>query len=356
MRGKRDIAIVAYGQLPSVRWQEEFEEPEMVNVVTQEALKSASLKIKDMDFICSGSCDYIGGIPFAFVSGLDGVGSSDPMNESHVEMDGAFALYEAWVHLQMGEAETALVYAFGKSSASNLRSTLTHQLDPYVLAPLGVDTISLAALQARLLLDTGRYKERDFLSVVAHNQRNALSNPLAQICAEQDIETLLQEEYIVSPLRRSDCAPISDGAAALILASGDRARQITQTPVWIRAMDHRIEPHLPGMRDLTRSVSTQTAAQKIGLRPDELDFAELHAPFSPQELILREALGLPDKVRINPSGGALVANPFIVTGLIRFIEAARRLQQGDGKKALAHTTNGQCLQHNLVALLEAENA
>ena len=352
----RDVAIVAYGQIPSVRWQESFEEPEMVNVVTQEALGHVGLGVTDMDFICSGSCDYIGGIPFAFVSALDGIGCSDPMNESHVEMDGAFALYEAWVHLLMGDAETALIYAFGKSSAGNLRTILTHQLDPYVLAPLGVDTISMAALQARLLLESGRYEERDFLSVVARSQRDALKNPFAQLCGEQDVEKLLEEDYIVSPLRRPDCAPISDGAAAVILAKGDRARELTKTPVWIRGMDHRIEPHLPGMRDLTQSVSTQQAAQKIALSPDTLDIAELHAPFSPQELILCDALKLPKTVRINPSGGALVANPFIVTGLIRFIEAARRLTTGEGKRAVVHATNGQCLQHNLLALLEVQDA
>ena len=84
-----------------------------------------------------------------------------------------------------------------------------------------------------------------------------------------------------------------------------------------------------------------------------IDIAELHAPFTHQELILRQALGLSESVSINPSGGALAANPVMVTGLIRIGEAAQRLIDGDAKTALAHATSGPCLQQNLVCLMRA---
>ena len=80
--------------------------------------------------------------------------------------------------------------------------------------------------------------------------------------------------------------------------------------------------------------------------------AELHAPFSHQELILCEALGLADGVKINPSGGALAANALMVAGLTRIGEAARRILDGEAKRALAHATSGPCLQQNLVCVLE----
>ncbi len=80
---------------------------------------------------------------------LDGVGAWPPISESHVEMDGAWALHEAWVKIQTGEADTALVYAYGKSSPGSVRDVLTRQLDPYYLAPLWPDSVALAALQAR---------------------------------------------------------------------------------------------------------------------------------------------------------------------------------------------------------------
>jgi len=63
-------------------------------------------------------------------------------------------------------------------------------------------------------------------------------------------------------------------------------------------------------------------------------------------------MGLGDGVRVNPPGGALAANSLMTAGLIRFGEAANRILCGDADRALAHTTNGVCLQHNLVAILE----
>ena len=76
-------------------------------------------------------------------------------------MDGAWALYEAWVRLQHGDVDSALVYAVGKSSMGDLKDVLCLQLDPYVLAPLWPDPISLAALQARAYLEkTGTDRAR----------------------------------------------------------------------------------------------------------------------------------------------------------------------------------------------------
>jgi acetyl-CoA acetyltransferase len=186
------------------------------------------------------------------------------------------------------------------------------------------------------------------------SRRDARQNPDAQLAGDFEVEKLLAAPYHVSPLRRHDCPPISDGAAAVVIAAGDAARRGRARPVWIRGIDHRIEPHQPGVRDLTRSPSTSLAARKAGVDPGRLDLAELHAPFTPQEGILREAIGLGEGVRINPSGGPLAANPMMVAGLARIGEAVRRLQAGDGERALAHATQGHCLQQNLVCVLEAD--
>jgi acetyl-CoA acetyltransferase len=80
--------------------------------------------------------------------------------------------------------------------------------------------------------------------------------------------------------------------------------------------------------------------------------AELHAPFSHQELILRRELGLGPEVTINPSGGALASNPMFTGGLIRIGEAARRIWSGEADRALGHATSGPALQQNLVCLME----
>jgi len=188
--------------------------------------------------------------------------------------------------------------------------------------------------------------------VVARSRRNAKSNPHAQLRGDVDAASLLSAPYYASPLRKHDCCPISDGAAAIVIAGAEIARKVAKRPAWIRGIDHRIESHDIGLRDLTRSPSTALAAERAGARAGRFDLAELHAPFSHQELILCEALGLGDGVKINPSGGALAANALMVAGLTRIGEAAQRILEGEARRALAHATSGPCLQQNLVCVLE----
>lgn len=346
-----DIAVVGFAQTPAERRAEGNEVQLLVPTVSA-ALAMAGLDRREIGFTCAGSCDYLTGGPFAFVQNLEAAGAWPPIEESHVEMDGAWALYEAWVRLQHGDIDTALVFGSGKSSPADPAALWPQQLDPYTLAPLGVDPVSLAALQARALIDRGIATERDFAEVVARSRRAALANPHAQVRGATDVEALLAEPYVRDPLRRHDLPPISDGAVAVVLARGDRARTLCARPAWIRGLDHRIEVHQPGMRDLTESPSTALAALRAGYEGEPLDVAELSVVFSPQEGILRRALALPEGTDVNPSGGPLAANPVMATGLVRIAEVAARILDGRADRGLAHATGGQLLQHNLVCLLE----
>ena len=163
----RDIAIVSFAQTKHVRAETDHNEVEMLMPVVREALDGAGIGMDRVGFTCSGSTDYLSGQAFSFVMTLDSVGPWPPISESHVEMDGAWALYEAWVKLQMGEVDVALVYAYGKSSPGSVREVLTRQLDPYFLAPLWPDSIALAGLQTRALLESGKAKEADLAEVAA---------------------------------------------------------------------------------------------------------------------------------------------------------------------------------------------
>jgi acetyl-CoA acetyltransferase len=346
----RDVAVVSFAQTATRRDQTR-NEVEMLLPVLREAMEPTGLTTHDIGFTCSGSSDYLAGQAFAFVSALDAVGPWPPIQESHVEMDGAWALYEAWVRLQHGDIDTALVYAFGKSSPGDVGRVLSLQLDPYVVGPLWPDAVSIAALQARAFLEAG-HDEKDLARVVARSRRNAVGNPHAQLSGEVDEAALLDEPLYADPLRMHDCPPISDGAAVVVLAAGDKARELSDRPAWIRGIDHRIDVQALGSRDLSTSTSTRLAGDKAGVA-GRADLAELHAPFSHQELILAEALGLDEgATAINPSGGALASNPVMVAGLVRIGEAARRLSAGEGERAVAHATSGPALQQNLVCVLE----
>ncbi|MGW7497350.1 thiolase domain-containing protein [Streptomyces luteogriseus] len=345
----REIAVVAFAQTVHRRTSDELSEVEMLMPVLHEVLDSTGLKTADIDFTCSGSSDYLAGRAFSFTLALDGVGAWPPISESHVEMDGAWALYEAWTKLLTGDADTALVYSYGKSSPGSVRDVLTRQLDPYYVAPLWPDSVALAALQAQTLIDAGDTDESALAAVASRNREAATTNPHAQLRGP-----VPQGDYVVHPLRTGDCPPIGDGAAAVILAAGGRARDLCDRPAWIRGIDHRIEAHGLGVRDLTDSPSTRLAAERAGAFERPVDTAELHAPFTAQEIVLRKALRLGEDVDVNPSGGALAANPIMAAGLIRIGEAAARIHRGTSDRALAHATSGPCLQQNLVAVLEGE--
>ncbi|HEU4431600.1 MAG TPA: thiolase domain-containing protein [Myxococcota bacterium] len=350
----RDVAVVGFTQSPSLRREPNRNEVEILVPVIAELKKSVGITNEELGFVCSGSSDYLAGQSFAFVAGLDAVGAWPPVSESHVEMDGAWALYEAWVKMQMGYADVALVYGFGKPSMGDLPLTMALQLDPYSMMPLWPDAISLAALQARLLLENGHVTEREMAERAVRDRRNAKSNPFAQLKGDFEVEKLLAEPFLSAPLRKHDCAPISDGASGIILAAGERAKQLCKRPAWITGIAHILEPMELGVRDLSRSRSTEIAAQKAGVWRDKVDAAELSAPFTHQEILVERALGLSSKTRVNPSGGALAGNPLMAVGLARIGEAAQQIWRGGADRTVAHATSGPCLQQNLVCVLEGK--
>ncbi|KAA0021954.1 thiolase domain-containing protein [Antrihabitans cavernicola] len=338
-----DIAVVGFAHAPHVRATTGTTNGvEMLVPCFQQLYDELGITKSDIGFWCSGSSDYLAGRAFSFISAVDAIGAVPPINESHVEMDAAWALYEAWIKILTGEVDTALVYGFGKSSAGNLSRTLAMQLDPYLVGPLWPDSLSMAGLQARAGIDAGKWTERDMAAVAALQQNSTL-------------DELLDQPFVADPLRAHDCAPITDGAAAIVLASGDRARELRERPAWITGMEHCIDSPNFGARDLTTSPSTTAAARTATRGDTAFDVAELHAPFTHQQLILTEAIGIGGDTTVNPSGGPLKGNPMFSAGLERIGQSARRIFDGSAGRVLAHATSGQLLQQNLVAVMEGRD-
>ena len=346
-----EVAVIGFAQSPVVRQGDTTTSGvEMLVPIFAEVLAATGLAKADIGFWCSGSSDYLAGRAFSFVQAVDAIGAVPPIMESHVEMDGAWALYEAWVKILAGEADVALAYGFGKSSAGQLRRVLALQLDPYLVAPLWPDSVTIAALQARLGIEAGRWSEKAMAQVAARSRADAAGNPQAQVAGEVAVADLLGQPYVADPLRAHDCASVGDGAAVVILAAGDRARELCPRPAWITGFEHRIDSGSLGGRDLTAAPSAASAGQAAGAAG--VDVAELHAPFTHQELLLRGELGLADETRISPSGGALCGNPMFAAGLARIGLAAREIIAGRADRALGHATSGPALQQNLVCVME----
>ncbi|MFM7684982.1 MAG: lipid-transfer protein [Actinomycetota bacterium] len=350
----RNVAIVGSAQRPFER-HTQLTTVELLAPVIREALANAGLARTEVGFWCHGSCDYMSGQPFSFVAAVDAIGAWPPIVESHVEGDGALALYEAWIKFQTGECDTALVFANGKTTAGPIDRILTLQMDPYTMAPLWPGASGVAAVQARACLDGGVITERAMAEVVARSIAAGIANPLVGWGEAATVDELLARPHSTAPLRAHDIGLPADGAVAVVLAADDVARRLSARPAWIRGIDHRIDTQRLGAHSLTESASAAIAAHHAGVAADRIDVAELHAPFSHQELLLTSAMGLdPSRTAINPSGGALPANPQMAAGLVRFAEAANRIHAGSADRAVAHSTSGPCLQQNLVAVLEGE--
>lgn len=350
----REVAVVGFAHAPHVRrTQGTTNGVEMLMPCFAELYEQLGITRSDIGFWCSGSSDYLAGRAFSFISAIDSIGAVPPINESHVEMDAAWALYEAYIKLLTGEVDTALVYGFGKSSAGTLRRVLAMQTDPYTVAPLWPDAVSMAGLQARIGLDSGTWTEEQMAQVALDTF--AVAERIDGEKGAATVAELLERPFFADPLRKHDIAPITDGAAAIVLAAGDRARELRERPAWISGFEHRIETPVLGARDLTTSPSTSVSANiALGGDTGSIDVAELYAPFTHQQLILTEAIGLTGATKINPSGGALAANPMFATGLERIGFAARHIFDGSAQRTLAHATSGPALQQNLVAVLEGK--
>ena len=353
MASGEEVAVVGFAHAPHVRRTDGTTNGvEMLMPCFKAIYDELGITKSDIGFWCSGSSDYLAGRAFSFISAIDSIGAVPPINESHVEMDAAWALYEAYIKILTGEVETALVYGFGKSSAGTLRRVLALQTDPYTVAPLWPDSVSIAGLQARLGLDSGAWTAEQMAQVAL----DAMSaTPRVDRLEGNSVEELLSQPYFADPLRRHDIAPITDGASAIVLAAGGRARELREHPAWITGIEHRIETPVLGARDLTTSPSTAASARAAtGGDTSSIEVAEIYAPFSHQQLILKEAIGLNGGTRINPSGGALAANPMFSTGLERIGFAARHIFDGSAQRVLAHATSGAALQQNLVAVMEGK--
>ena len=230
--------------------------------VVRAALAQCGVTRDDIDYQTAGSADYIDGRPFGFVAALDVMGTWPPRQDSHLEMDAAFAAYYAWVRMQAGECDSALVVGYGKVSEGEPERVLNLQLDPYYLAPLGLGPLSTSALQASAYMARSGASDRDLAEIAARNRAAGARNADAQLRSAASADELQRTPFAVTPLREGYIPPIGESAVCLLLAAEGKAEKMCKTPAWIHGVDQRAEMQTLGARDLSRSAGATMAAQK----------------------------------------------------------------------------------------------
>jgi len=190
--------------------------------------------------------------------------------------------------------------------------------------------------------------------VSVRNHNDALDNPYAHIQIKITVDDVLKSRIICYPVRLLDVCPSSDGATAIIFASEEKARRITDTPVWVKGVGYRGDEYWLGDSDKVlwdSAIEAARAAYKMAgiTNPlKQLDVAEVYNPFTFQELLYYECFGFCEKgeacklvedrvvfrggeLPCDPSGGVLCTNPIGASGMNRVAEAALQVQGKAGK-------------------------
>ena len=279
---------------------------------------------------------------------------------------GASAILNAYLAVASGLYDIALVVGAEKmrhlptSEATRAIASMTH---PEGERPHGVTMPSLAALLTRLYMKRYGLTREQLALVAVKNHRNALLNPYAHLRKEITVEDVLNSRVVAEPLRLFDCSPISDGAAALLLAPMERALEFTDKPAVIRGVGQAVDRVMITERDdpLTLKAvkeASRRALRRAALSIDDIDVVELHDAFTILEIVESEDLGLFEKGEggiaveegltaiegerpINPSGGLKArGHPLGATGVAQAVEITWQLRGEAGERQVRDAERG----------------
>jgi acetyl-CoA C-acetyltransferase len=204
----------------------------------------------------------------------------------------------------------------------------------------------------------------DMLAHVAvKNHRNGAKNPRAQFPMEITLDTVRNAVRVAEPLGLFDCSPVSDGAAAVLLAPVETARELGKPIVKILGSGHATDSiALHDRKDVSRLPAVQRAAhkafQQAGIGPRDIDFCEVHDCFTIAELVVLEELGffepgqagpatvdgataLDGKLPVNSSGGLKSkGHPVGATGAAQIVEIYEQLTGQSGERQVAQARRG----------------
>jgi len=233
---------------------------------------------------------------------------------------------------------------------------------------MGATFPALYALMARRHMHEYGTTEEEMAQVAVKNHLNASKNKYAHFKSPVSLETVMKSKVIADPLKLFDCSPISDGAAAVILAPMETARQFTDTPVEIIASTQASDTlGLSSRKSLTELRATKVAAKKAfetaKVAPGDIDVCEVHDCFTIAEILAIEDIGffpkgkggkatmdgetaLNSTISINTSGGLKgCGHPVGATGVKQAVEIVWQLRGEAGERQVKNAEVG--MTHNV---------
>lgn len=199
-----DIVVAGIGETAPVP-ADSRSIPEMVLEAVEAALADAGIGYRDLDAVTTASVDVFDGITASNIAITEVVGAV-MKPEARISADGLAAVAHAACEIWSGAYETVLVVAHAKTSIAPHQILTQWAMDPIHVQPLGVDFLTCAGLQARLLADRDPDAERRWAAIAAKRRAGALS-----------VDQILASPLVASPLRQGMCAVMGDGASAVVL-------------------------------------------------------------------------------------------------------------------------------------------
>jgi acetyl-CoA C-acetyltransferase len=329
------------------------------------ALQEADLTIEDIDCVVMATApDAFDGVHMKGEYLLDGAGGKGrPYVRVYVGGgSGVFAPIAGWYHVASGKFRTCLVVAEERMSPTmpHPQGAFNAIYDQFLERPLGVNLLWIFSLEQMRYMQTYGIPLEAIARVAVKNKRNAKDHPSCQLGGDYTIEEIVSSEIMAYPVTRLMVSPVTDGAAAVVLASEEFARRKGNKHVWIEGVGWCLDTSYWTNRDLAYPEYVEKAAvmayKMAGIKNprEEIHVVEPYDPFCYKELHHLEGLLLADRgkapalleqgyydrdtltgIPATPSGGLLgVGNPIAAAGLMKVAEIFWQLQGKAGRRQI----------------------
>ena len=395
----REIAIIGAGMTPCrSRWIEKTFW-ELAQMAVCEAVRDAGIHIQEVEAGVAGIYNDIfefQAIPESGLQGIVGLQNKPLMRVSNGGATGAYAMLAGYNMIASGQYDLMLVFGVEKaldcydfeaeSPTPAVVQTIAYSWDPWFERPLGAHASESYAEVIQAYMDEypGDLAPRARANIVELFCEHAQNNPYAQRRGEKvTAEQVLHSRYVVYPIRALETCVYTEGACALIFASGEMAQRIKERtgrePIWITGVGAANEPYFVG-NDIARYkvlhriysdyLATRKALEQARLTIDDIQVIELHDAFIPQAMItlaemgvvplgrgndlVEEGIIMPGgKLLVNPSGGLVFGGHFVGgSNMMSTWSVMRELRGKNLEHGLVHGTGASLSMYGVAMVLE----
>jgi len=371
----KKVAIVGVGQTKFDR-RPDASIKEIAFEAFKEALEDAGIMRGEIEasIVCSATHYDKQRTPAGVIAEYLGLNPQPTYNVEAVCASSGVGVRNAWALISSGLHDVVAVVGFQKMTelrSDEIQEVMGRSGDVMWESPFGPTMPAYFAMYANAHMNKYGTSEEQLAKVAVKNRFYGAKNPKAMFQNEITVEDVLKSRPIASPLKQFDCCANSDGAACIILASEEKARKITDTPVWVAGLGLASSPMSLTSRGTSLASfmcsveAAKQAYQMAGTTPGEVDVAEVHDCFTITEIINYEDLSFCERgqggklaeegqtyiggnIPVNIDGGLLAkGHPVGATGAsqIRTLVQQLRGEAGEtqvkgAKVALAHNLGG----------------